>query len=342
VEFASDNTSGVAPEIVAAVTAAATGYAPAYGDDETTYALDECFGSIFEHEVRVFPVISGTAANSLAISVLTPPWGLVLCQEGAHVYTDEAGAPEFFSSGARLSPLPGAAGKIDTAALVAAARRNGHGVHSSPATVLTLTQATEAGTVHTVDEVRERATIAHEHGLAVHMDGARFANAVAALDCTPAELTWQAGVDVLSFGATKNGAIGAEAVVFFDKAKVGEFERLRKRSGHLLSKMRFVSTQLRAYLTDDLWLRNARHANEMASRLSDGLAALADVQLLVPTEANEVFVITPSGMVDHLREVGGRFHAEDLGGTAAVRLVASFSTTGAEVDAFVAAAAAWT
>jgi threonine aldolase len=341
VEFASDNTSGVAPEILAAVTAASTGYAPAYGEDETTKALDERFGSIFEHDVRVFPVITGTAANSLALSVLTPPWGLVLCHESAHVYTDEAGAPEFFSSGARLSPLPGAAGKIDPTALAAAARRNGHGVHSSPATVLTLTQATEAGTVHTVDEVRERATIAREHGLAVHMDGARLANAVAALGCAPAELTWQAGVDVLSFGATKNGAMAAEAVVFFDEKKAGELERHRKRSGHLLSKMRFVSAQLLAYVTDDLWLTNARHANGMARRLSEGLAALTDVELLFPTEANEVFATMPSGMVDHLREAGGRFYAEDLGGTAAVRLVASFSTTGADVDAFVAAAATW-
>lgn len=337
-QFASDNTSGVAPEILAAIADASTGYAPAYGDDDLTGGLDAQFGDLFEHEVRVFPVISGTAANSLALSVLTPPWGLVLCHESAHVAVDEAGAPEFFSSGARLVGLGGGSGKIDLAALTAAASRGGHGVHSSPPSALTLTQATEAGAVYTPDEVAERASLAHGNGLGVHMDGARFANAVAALGCSPADVTWRAGVDVLSFGATKNGAAAAEAVVFFDLERVGDFERHRKRSGHLVSKMRFVSAQLRAYLTDDLWLRNARLANAMAARLATGLAPLDGVELLVPTDANEVFAIMPPSLVASLHEAGARFYVEHVGGVAAVRLVTSFNTTEAEVDTFLDAA----
>jgi threonine aldolase len=334
VQFASDNTSGVAPEILAAVNSAATGYAAAYGDDDDTGRLDDRFAELFEHEVRVFPVISGTAANSLAISVLTPSWGLVACHEQAHVYVDEAGAPEFLSRGGRLVGLPGRHGKIDAAALRTLLSHGGHGVHSSPVAALTLTQATEAGAVYTLDEVRERTALAHEHGAAVHMDGARFANAVAALGASPADVTWRAGVDVLSFGATKNGAMAAEAVVFFDLDRVGEFERHRKRAGHLLSKMRYASVQLLAYTEGGLWLRLASHANAMAARLSDGLRDFDAVEVIVPTEANEVFATMPAELTDGLEGAGARFYVERIGTTAAVRLVTSWSTTDADVDAF--------
>lgn len=337
VQFASDNTSGVAPEILAALNDAATGYAAAYGDDEWTARLDERFGELFEREVRVFPLISGTAANSLALSVLISSWALVACHEQAHVYVDEAGAPEFLSRGGRLVGLPGAHGKIDLDALRTVLGHGGHGVHSSPVAALTLTQATEAGTVHTLDEIRERTGLAHEHGAAVHMDGARFANAVAALGCSPADVTWRSGVNVLSFGATKNGAMGAEAVVFFDLDRVGEFERHRKRAGHLLSKMRYASAQLLAYIDDDLWLRLARHANEMGQRLSRGLADLDAIDVLVPTDANEVFATMPTEVIDGLEHAGARFYVERIGSTAAVRLVASWSTTDEDVDAFLAA-----
>ena len=336
--FASDNTSGVTQRSSPCCTDASTGYAAAYGDDEWTTSLDARFGEVFEHDVRVFPVVSGTAANSLALSVLAPSWGLILCHETAHVYVDEAGAPEFLGEGARLHPLPGRAGKIDLDALTMAVSRGGHGVHSSPAAALTITQATEVGTVHTLDEVAERAAIAHEHDVAVHMDGARFANAVASLGCSPADVTWRSGVDVLSFGATKNGAMDVDAVVFFDTDRVGDFERHRERAGHLVSKGRFLSVQLHAYLADDLWLRLATHANAMARRLSEGLQQADDVQVLVPTDANELFVSMPPATVRHLRDVGAQFYEERLGDIIAVRLVASWSTTDADVDAFVAAA----
>jgi threonine aldolase len=334
VQFASDNTSGVAPEILDAIAAASSGYAPAYGDDELTRRLDDRFGELFEHEVRVFPVVSGTAANSLSLAVLTPPWGLMLCHEQAHVYVDEAGAPEHFSSGARLVALPGALGKVDTDALRTIAARGGHGVHASPPAALTLTQATELGTVYTTDEITERAAIAHDHGLGVHLDGARFANALVTLGCTPAEATWRSGVDLLSFGATKNGAMSAEAVVVFDLDRAGEIERLRKRSGHLLSKMRFASAQLHAYVEDGLWLRLAAHANALAARLSAGLEEIDAVQVAVPTQANEVFAYMPDELVTALEKEGAAFYVERVGDRPAVRLVVSWSSTEQDVDAF--------
>jgi threonine aldolase len=338
VHFASDNTSGVAPPILDALVAAASGYAPAYGDDELTLALDDRFGELFEHEVRVFPVVSGTAANSLALSVLTPPWGLMLCHEQAHVYVDEAGAPEHFTRGARLVALPGAAGKIDLEALRVVAARGGHGVHTSDPSALTLTQATELGTVYTPDEVAARAAIAHEHGLGVHMDGARFANAVASLGCTPADLTWRSGVDLLSFGATKNGAMGAEAVVVFDLDRVGDLERNRKRAGHLLSKMRYASAQLHAYIADGLWLQLAAHANGLAADLSSGLAGVDGVEVATPTEANEVFAFMPDELIGALEAKGAAFYVERVGDRPAVRLVVSWSSTPDDVEAFLAAA----
>jgi threonine aldolase len=336
--FASDNNSGVCPQMMEAVQRAAGGYAMAYGSDEQTAALGERFGAIFEREVKVFPVITGTAANALAISVLTPPWGLILCHQGSHVYNDENGAPEFFAGGARAVALPGARGKIDPDALSRAARRTGHGVHTSPARVLTVAQATESGTVYTAEELKRLSSVAHEQGLSFHMDGARFANAVARLQCAPADITWRAGVDVLSFGATKNGAMGAEAVVFFDPERAGDFERHHKRGGHLLSKMRYVSVQLAAYLEDDLWLCNARNANRMAARLARGLEGISGVMLMEPVEANEVFALIPARITEAFREEGAQFYGEpfddpDAGEKMeAVRMVASWCTTEQDVD----------
>ena len=329
--FASDNTSGVCPEILDAVTAAASGYAAAYGADDETVSLDARFSEVFEREVRVFPVISGTAANCLALAGLTPPYGLMFCHRDAHVFVDEAGAPEFFAQGARLVPLSGDEGKIDPAALSEAVSRPGHGVHSPHPSVLTVTQATEAGTVYSLDELGALVQIARARDMSIHMDGARFANAVVSSGCSPAEATWRAGVEVLSFGATKNGAMGAEAIVYFDPEQVGEVERRRKRAGHLISKMRYVAVQLLAYLADDLWRRNARHANEMATRLSDGLVALPGVEAAVQTQANEVFVRLPPTVRDGLAAAGAEFYVEQVAGGEAVRLVTSFSTTDADV-----------
>jgi threonine aldolase len=320
---------------------ASKGYATAYGLDEETAALDHKFSVLFEREVKVFPVITGTAANALAIAVLTPPWGIVLCHEDSHVYNDENGAPELFAGGVRCVALPGSGGKVDPEALIVAARKTGHGVHTMPAKVLTVSQATESGTVYTVEELKRLSGIAREHGLGFHVDGSRFANAVAALGCAPADITWRAGVDALSFGATKNGAMGAEAVVFFDPDRAGEFERHRKRGGHLLSKMRFVSAQLSACVADDLWLRNARAANRMAARLSEGLAGVEGVRLPAPVESNEVFAVMPARLTARLREQGAKFYADPFDDPGAsepmelVRMVASFCTTEQDVEGLI-------
>ncbi|CAN5758493.1 beta-eliminating lyase-related protein [soil metagenome] len=332
-QFASDNTSGVADEILTAIAAESGRYDQAYGEDEATARLTGLFSDLFERPVLVHPVVSGTAANCLALATLTPPWGEVLCHENAHIATDEAGAPEFYS-GARLLLLPGDGGKVDPAALEAPFRRTRHGVHSSVPSTLSLTQATEAGTVYTVDELAALVAVVRPHGLRVHMDGARFANALVHLGVTPAEATWKAGIDVLSFGATKNGALGAEAVVYFDPALEGEFERRRKRAGHLLSKLRFVSAQLEAYLADDLWLRNAAVANSMAARLAAGLAPLEGVMVHGRVEANEIFASLPRAMADALEAAGATFLGDSDDRWTHLRLVTSFSATEAEVDRF--------
>lgn len=338
--FASDNTSGAVPEVLAAVTAEAGRYGAAYGDDEATRRLDATFSALFERDVAVFPVATGTAANCLALSCLTPPWGEVLAHEGAHILTDEAGAPELFTGGARMVALPGDGGKLRPEALAPVFTRTRHGVHSPEPAVLSLTQATEAGTVYRSDEVAALVDAVRPHGLAVHMDGARFANAVAALGCTPAEATWRLGVDVLSFGATKNGCLAAEAVLFFDPDRAREVERRRKRTGHLLSKLRFVSAQLEAYLADDRWISYAAHANDAARRLADGLSAIENVTLHHPVDANEVFATLPSTAADRLRAKGAAFYGEPDDDRTDVRLVTSWSTTDAEVDQFLALAAA--
>ncbi|CAN5524975.1 beta-eliminating lyase-related protein [soil metagenome] len=338
-QFASDNTSGVAPEVLAAIAAEGARYGSAYGDDEATRGLDARFAELFEHEVAVHPVMSGTAANSLALSCLTPPWGEVLCHEGAHIVTDEGGAPELFTGGARLVLLPGADGKIDPAALAASFTRTKHGVHSGEPSVLALTQATEAGTVYRADEIAALVDRVRPHGIRVHMDGARFANSMVHLGCSPAEATWRLGIDVLSFGATKNGCLGAEAVVFFDRALATEFERRRKRAGHLLSKLRFVSVQLEAYLADGLWLRNAAQANRSATRLADGLAVLDGVTIHSDVDANEIFAALPRASADRLLAAGARFYGEAAGDRTQLRLVTSFTTTDDEVDRFLAIAA---
>lgn len=333
--FCSDNVTGVAPEIMAAIAAANSGSAASYGEDAITARLTARFAEVFERDVTVFPLISGTAANALALASMVPPWGEVYAHADAHVTTHECGSLEFYSGGARVTGLPGAAGKIDAGQLAALLPGRKGQVHATQPSAITLTQATEAGTLYTPDEVAAIGAVARAHGLALHMDGARFANAVAALGVTPAEITWKAGVDALSFGATKNGAMAAEALVFFDAARAETFAFRRMRAGHLLSKMRFLSAQLEAYLTDELWLRNARHANAMARRLADGLAPIAGVRLRHPVEANEVFPEVSAAMVAHLRARGFQFHVWDGD---CIRLVAAFNTDPAHVDAFIAAA----
>ncbi len=336
--FRSDNVVGVAPEILAAIAAANEGTAPSYGDDAVTRRLERRVAELFEHEVAVFPVATGTAANALALASLTPAWGAIYCHEASHVQTDECGAPEFFAGGAKLLALAGADAKLAPATVAAAMIERGIVHHVQPA-ALSISQATEAGTLYRPAEIAALGAMARRHGLAFHMDGARFANAVAALGCSPAELTWRAGVDVLSLGATKNGALAAEAVVFFTPAKAADFAFRRKRGGHLFSKMRFLSAQLEAYLADGLWLRLAAHANRLAARLSVGLAALPGARLRHPTEANEVFVELPEAAITALAAAGVGFYRWGGAASTCLRLVTAFDTREADVDAAIAAAA---
>ena len=337
--FRSDNVTGVAPEIMAALAAANAGAVTSYGDDPITERLSRRFAEVFEREVAVFPVATGTAANALALATMTPPYGVIYGHKDAHIQVDECGAPEFFSGGAKLLMLDGADGKISARDLDAAVAGGGKGgVHHAQPAAVSLTQATEAGTIYRMDEVAEIAAVCRRFGLALHMDGSRFANAAVALNRSPAELTWKAGVDALSFGATKNGALAAEAVLFFDPAKAADFAFRRKRGGHLFSKMRFLSAQLEAYLAGDLWLRNARHANAMSARLSEGLARLPGARLRHPTEANEVFVELPEAVIRGLLAGGFEFYRWGGEASTCIRLVTAFNTEPGSVEAFLATA----
>ena len=342
--FASDNAAGVAPEILAAIVRANEGAALAYGNDEWTKRIERRFAELFEREVAVFLVPTGTAANALALAHLSPPWGAVLCHEESHIATDECGAPEFFGGGIKLVGLRGEAGKIAPQTLnTALTERQWGGPHHVSPAVLSLSQATEAGTIYRPDEIAALAEIAHARGLAVHVDGARLGNALARLNASPAQATWKAGVDALSFGATKGGALAAEALIFFDPARGAGMQDRRKRGGHLISKHRFVAAQMEAFLADDLWIRLARHANAMGDRLSAGLEA-AGHKPIWPVEANEVFVALPQAVRARLEGAGARFYSwvtESLPpgralapDTSLVRLVASFVTTTEDVDRF--------
>lgn len=302
--FISDNMAGASPETAQAVAASVAGHALPYGNDPFTGSVRRRLSEIFERDVDVFPVSTGTAANCLGLAALTPPWGSVLC----HITNDECGAPEFFTGGAKLVTVSGDDSKIDPDALHEAVRRKAGDVHSVQPTVVSISQATESGSVHTLDELRRLATIAKDAGLRVHMDGARFANALDHLGATPAETTWKAGIDVLSFGATKNGAMTADAIVSFDPALAAELAFRSKRAGQLASRMRFHAAQLDAYLTDGLWLRNARRANAMATRLGDGLKAVPGTELLRSPQANILFCRLPRQTIEGLLSEGYTFY----------------------------------
>lgn len=334
VNFRSDNETLVAPEIMAALAEANAGSAYAYGDDAVTARLKRRIAEIFETRVKVFPLVSGSAANALAVAQTTPPYGAVICHADSHLHTDECGAPEFYSGGAKLLTLAGAGAKLDAGVVAAKLANIGHaGDHASKPTLLSITQATEFGTVYQLDEIRELAQVAHDAGLRVHMDGARFANALVTLGCTPAEMTWRAGIDLVSFGATKNGAMMAEALLVFDKADAVELGRRRKQAGHLLSKMRFISAQLEAYLTDDLWLLLAGKANAQATRLSDGLKRVPGIEVIYPVESNEIFVRMDAALAAGLREKDCEFHAWP-GRKDVYRLVTAHCTAASEVEEF--------
>ncbi len=331
--FASDNVAGALPEVMAAVNEAAAVGAMPYGNDPWTERVSAKLRDIFETELWAFPVATGTAANALALSALCPPFGTVFCHPQSHANTDECGAPEFYTGGAKLTLVDGPDAKLDPVALEAAiASARPHGVHNMPPAAVSITQETEAGAVYSPDEVDAIAGIAKTNRLALHMDGARFANALVALGGTPAEATWKRGVDVLSFGATKGGAMAAEAVIFFREEYAATFGERRKRGGHLLSKMRFVSAQLDGYLTDDAWLRAARAANAGAKRLADGLAAIDGAELVRPADGNIVFAKLPLAALDALEGQGHLFYRAGDDGT--IRLVVAWSTPDAEIDGF--------
>ena len=332
IKFASDNVAGACPEVLDAVIKANEGDSTPYGNDQISTELQDKFSEIFEKEVIVFPTASGTAANALALSTMTPSFGNIYCHKLSHINTDECGAPEFYTGGGKLVTLQGVKGKITANELDESITGAGIVHHTQPSSV-SITQVCETGEVYQLDEIKKISDVTHKHNLNMHMDGARFANALVSLDCSPAEMTWKSGIDVLSFGATKNGCIAAEAIIFFKKDLVGNVAFLMKRAGHLLSKMRFVSAQLDAYITNDVWIKNARHANKMGKRLSEGLNTHSDINLSYPTEANEIFATFPRNKIDNLNSEGYTINEDEWDGKA-VRLVTAWNTNDNDVDEF--------
>lgn len=344
--FASDNWAGIAEPIAAALAESAEGPAPAYGGDRLTREVEAAFSALFERDVAVFLVATGTAANTLGLSALSRPGGLVFCHRDAHINTDEGAAGEFLTA-LKLIGLSGEGGKVSPETLAAAIDRYppDPGRHGQPVAV-SLSNLTEYGTAYRPDEVAALSALARGAGLGVHMDGARFGNAVAGLGVSPAELTWKAGVDILSFGGTKGGCWMAEAIVFFDTDRAVDFAYIRKRAGHTISKHRFIAAQFRAYLESGLWLQLAAHANAMAGRLGDGIRA-AGGRLAWPGAGNEVFAILPRAVLARAKEAGATFHEWEAEWVpeanrpgpdeTIVRLVTSFATDAGEVDAFLAA-----
>jgi threonine aldolase len=327
--FLSDNTATICPEILEAIAASNQGAHAAYGDDPWTQRLDSVFSEFFAAPVRAFVVTTGTAANALGLATSTPPYGAVFAHEEAHIVMDECGAPEFFSGGARVVVVPGEHGKLTPAALTVALDAIVPSVHTVQPSALSITESTELGTTYRPEDIAALTDIAHRRGLRLHMDGARFANALDYLGCTPAALSWQAGVDVLSFGATKNGALAAEAVVFFDVQRVADFELRRKRAGHLISKSRYASAQLLAYLQSGVWRRNAERANLLAQRI----ARAAGPRLVHPVEANELFVRLGTYGKQRLREAGFEFYDWGHESRGEARLVVSWDQSESSVIA---------
>ena len=345
--FASDNVYGVHPNILAALGAANGGTAPSYGGDSYSGKAEERLSEIFDRPVKSFLVTSGTAANGLALSAISPGYGAIICHGEAHISCDECNSPEFFTGGAKILGLHGPGGKITPAMIEKTLKGFIRGEHDPKPRGVSLTNATELGTVYSPAEIQAVSNLIRPRGMKLHMDGARFANALAGLGCTPAELTWQAGVDVMSFGATKNGAMMLEAVVFFDLALAEDFLYRRMRAGQLISKSRYLGAQMLAYLDKELWLENARTANGLAQALAMGLSRLPGVRIPNPVEANEVFAVLPRTLNAKLQASGARFYdwmADSLGGAIAegeifVRFVLSFATPKEDVARFLALAA---
>ena len=335
IDYRSDNTGRAAPQILEALIRANQDTALGYGGDEWTATLQKRFSELFETSVRVFPVATGTAANALALAALGPSWGIVYCSEVAHINTAEANATGFFSGGVKLATIGGEYGKISADLLAEAlAGISPAQLHRGQPTAVNLTQATDLGGVYTLDEIRAIAEVAKRRGLRLHMDGARFANAVARLGCAPADPTWRSGIDIMSFGATKNGGALCDAIVVFSPDLAGGLAVQLRRAGQVWSKMRFASAQLIAYIENGLWLEMARASNRAAARIADGLRDIPTARLLAPVEANEIFLELSSATMDALEEDGFQFYRRSK---SLARFVCRFDTTEAEADALVAA-----
>jgi len=340
--FKSDNEAPAHPAMLEAIARANQGMATAYADDEWSRRLNQAFSERFETECTVLPLATGTAANSITLAAMAPAWGAVMCHRNAHIANDEGGAPEFYTHGAKLMLLDGDGAKLASEPLAQAIDSAGaHGVHNVKPSAVSITQATECGISYRPDEIAALADVAHARGLSLHMDGARFANAVAWLERSPADLTWKSGVDALSFGATKNGALTAEAIVVFGHPEwLESMERTRKRGGHLLSKMRYVSAQLLAMLEDDLWIELGRRANRGAARLAATIEASPHASLAWPVQANEVFLRAAPERLTALREAGFQFHIWP-GHADVARLVCTFATEDEQIQQLCGAIERW-
>ena len=322
--FASDNVTPACPEVMEAINQANIGNIESYGHDKWSKVLDNKFSELFEKDVKVFTAVTGTAANSLALSSITPSYGNIYCHKISHINVDECGAPEFFTGGAKLITIDGDDGKFNSDELKKNIRGSGVVHNTQPASV-SITQSCETGVTYKLDEILKINQVAKENGMKMHMDGARFSNAIASLNKSPAEATWKLGIDVLTFGGTKNGCMDAEAIIFFNPSDVNNFQYLQKRSGQLLSKTRFLSSQLDAYITDGLWLRNATHANDMARKLSEKLSKINSFELTYPTESNEIFIKMPKNIQDHLNNEGYSAIPDDMF-DGSVRFVTAWNT----------------
>jgi threonine aldolase len=334
IDYRSDNTGRVAPEILEALVAANTGTALGYGADEWTACLQDRFSELFETKVRVFPVATGTAANALSLAAIGPSWGLAYCSEAAHINTAEANAAGFFGGGLKLVPIAGPHGRIDADAFAKGLGAVLPGqLHRGVPAAVNITQASDLGTVYRLDDIRAISETAKSRGLKVHMDGARFANALARLGCSAAEMSWRSGVDILSFGATKNGGALCDAIVVFNPDLVDGLAAQLRRAGQVWSKMRFASAQLMAYIENGLWLRLAQASNAAAARIAAGIGDLPGLRLVAPVEANEIFLEIPSPVMDALEHDGFQFYRRSA---TLARFVCRFDVTGDEADALVA------
>jgi threonine aldolase len=343
--FASDNVYGIHPKILAAIDAANKGTASSYGYDDYSKRAEEKLSGVFEKEVKAFLVTTGTAANGLALSALAPPYGAIITHAEAHAASDECNSPEMFTGGAKIIGLRGTLGKITPDAVEKLVKGFIRGEHDPKPAAISITNSTELGRVYQPDEIKALSAFAKSRKMKLHMDGARFANAVASLGLKPAEITWKSGVDVMSFGGTKNGGMLLEAVVFFDTALAEDFLYRRMRGGQLISKSRYLGAQMLAYLEGDLWLENARQANALARRLAEGLKVSNRIRIPIPTEANEIFAVLPKVLHEKVQAAGARYFEwmpDTLGPNGIAddevfaRFVLSFATPPEDVERFIA------